>query len=150
MATDPNQNLDAFLGTPPRPWWRRWLKWGLIGIGVLLAALLLWHFFGSSNEVKYATDDVARGNLTVTVSATGKLAPTNQVTVGSQLSGRDLASANAAFVLCYGIGMLVGPQAIGLGMDTMGPDGFAHALAIFFGLYIVIAAGRLGRRPART
>ena len=88
MATDPHQNLDAFLGTPPRPWWRRWLKWGLAGIVVLLAALLLWHFFGSSSEVKYATDDVARGNLTVTVSATGKLAPTNQVTVGSQLSGQ--------------------------------------------------------------
>ena len=87
MATDPNQNLDAFLGTPPRPWWRRWLKWGLVGI-VVLALLLLWHFFGSSSEVKYATDDVARGNLTVTVSATGKLAPTNQVTVGSQLSGQ--------------------------------------------------------------
>jgi len=70
--------------------------------------------------------------------------------LGSQLSGRDLASANAAFVLCYGIGMLVGPQAIGLGMDVMGVDGFAHALAIFFALYILVALGRLGRRPART
>ncbi len=88
MATDPNQNLDAFLGTPPRPWWRRWLKWGLIGLGALLVVLLLWHFLGGKEEVKYATDDVARGNLTVTVSATGKLAPTNQVTVGSQLSGQ--------------------------------------------------------------
>lgn len=88
MATDPHQNLDAFLGTPPRPWWRRWLKWGLIGLGALLVVLLLWHFLGGKEEVKYATDDVARGNLTVTVSATGKLAPTNQVTVGSQLSGQ--------------------------------------------------------------
>jgi len=88
MATDPNQNLDAFLGTPPRPWWRRWLKWGLIALGVVLAVLLLWHFLGGKEEVKYATDDVERGNLTVTVSATGKLAPTNQVTVGSQLSGQ--------------------------------------------------------------
>jgi len=90
MATDPNQNqnLSDFLGTPPRPWWRRWLKWLLIGIGVLLLALLAWHFLGSSNEVRYATDEVERGNLTVTVSATGKLAPTNQVTVGSQLSGQ--------------------------------------------------------------
>lgn len=88
MATDPNQNLSDFLGTPPRPWWRRWLKWLLIGIGVLLLALLAWNFLGSSNEVRYATDQVERGNLTVTVSATGKLAPTNQVTVGSQLSGQ--------------------------------------------------------------
>jgi HlyD family secretion protein len=88
MATDPNQNLDSFLGTPARPWWRRWLKWGLIAIGVLLAILLLWHFLGPKDDVKYATDDVQRGNLTVTVSATGKLAPTDQVTVGSQLSGQ--------------------------------------------------------------
>jgi HlyD family secretion protein len=88
MATDPKQNLDSFLGTPARPWWRRYLKWGLIGLGALLAILLLWHFLGGKEEVKYATDDVQRGNLTVTVSATGKLAPTNQVTVGSQLSGQ--------------------------------------------------------------
>ncbi len=88
MATDPNKNLSDFLGTPPRPWWRRWLKWLLIGVAVVLLALLGWHFLGSSAEVRYATDDVQRGNLTVTVSATGKLAPTNQVTVGSQLSGQ--------------------------------------------------------------
>jgi HlyD family secretion protein len=88
MATDPNQNLSDFLGTPPRPWWRRYLKWVLIAIGVVLLALLGWHFLGSSTEVRYATDDVQRGNLTVTVSATGKLAPINQVTVGSQLSGQ--------------------------------------------------------------
>ena len=30
--------------------------------------------------------------------------------LGSRLTGRELASANAAFVLCYGLGMLVGPQ----------------------------------------
>ena len=44
--------------------------------------------------------------------------------LGSRLTGRDLASANAAFVFCYGFGMLVGPQAIGIGMDLFGPDGF--------------------------
>ena len=36
---------------------------------------------------EYATDTVARGALAVSVSATGKLAPTNQVNVGSELSG---------------------------------------------------------------
>jgi predicted MFS family arabinose efflux permease len=33
--------------------------------------------------------------------------------LGSRLTGRDLASANAAFVFCYGFGMLIGPQVIG-------------------------------------
>lgn len=63
--------------------------------------------------------------------------------LGSQLTGRDLASANAAFVLCYGLGMLIGPQAIGLGMDALGPHGFASSLAVFFALYVLLVAGRM-------
>ena len=70
--------------------------------------------------------------------------------LGSRLSGRDLASANAAFVLCYGIGMLVGPQAIGIGMDVFGPNGFSWSLALFFALYLALATIRLAARPDRT
>ena len=40
--------------------------------------------------------------------------------LGSRLTGRELASANAAFVFCYGFGMLIGPQVIGIGMDVFG------------------------------
>lgn len=87
MATD-KTDLNEFLGTPAVPWWRRYLRWIIIGVVVLLAVLLLSRcVFGGSGEVHYATDTVQRGNLTVTVSATGKLAPTNQVDVGSELSG---------------------------------------------------------------
>jgi len=63
--------------------------------------------------------------------------------LGSQLSGHELASANAAFVLCYGVGMVLGPQAIGIGMDIAGPSGFGWSLAMFFGAYMVLAIGRL-------
>lgn len=70
--------------------------------------------------------------------------------LGSRLSGRDLASANAAFVLCYGVGMLLGPQAIGIGMDLFGPNGFSWSLAAFFALYLVLAAFRLASPPGRT
>jgi HlyD family secretion protein len=88
MATDPNSNLNDFLGTPARPWWRRWLKWIIVGVVVLLAVLLLSRvFFGGATATQYSTEEASRGNLTVTVSATGKLAPTNQVQVGSELSG---------------------------------------------------------------
>jgi len=65
--------------------------------------------------------------------------------LGSRLTGRDLASANAAFVLCYGVGMLAGPQAIGLGMDFFGTHGFSHVLAVFFVGYVVMVATRLAR-----
>ncbi|MCV0397018.1 MAG: MFS transporter [Rhizobiaceae bacterium] len=66
--------------------------------------------------------------------------------LGSRLSGRELASANAAFVFCYGLGMLAGPQAIGLGMDAVGPHGFAWSLGLFFAAYIVLAGARLFAR----
>jgi HlyD family secretion protein len=86
MANDPK--LTEFLGEKPVPVWRRYLKW-IVGGAVLLLLLFLLSrcVFGGAGAVQYATQPVERGNLTVTVSATGKLAPTNQVTVGSQLSG---------------------------------------------------------------
>lgn len=80
-------NTEEFLGVKPQPKWRRWAKWGAVAIGVVLLALLLQRCFGGTDEVRYSTEPVRRGDLTVSVSATGKLAPTNQVTVGSQLSG---------------------------------------------------------------
>lgn len=70
--------------------------------------------------------------------------------LGARLSGADLAMANAAFVFCYGIGMLAGPQAIGLGMDAFGPDGFAWTLALFFGSYIALVVWRLARDARRA
>ena len=82
-----DEQIDDFLGVKPVPVWRRYLKWVFVAIGVVLLALLLKSCFGPKAEAGYATQVAERGNLTVTVSATGKLAPTNQVTVGSQLSG---------------------------------------------------------------
>ncbi|MGH6761500.1 MAG: MFS transporter [Phyllobacterium sp.] len=66
--------------------------------------------------------------------------------LGSKLTGRELASANAAFVFCYGLGMLAGPQAIGIGMDLMGPNGFGITLALFFIGYLTLTIYRLGVR----
>jgi len=80
-------DTNNFLGVKPVSPWRRWLKWGAVVLGVVLLALLLQRCFGGSDAVEYATAPVGRGDLTVSVSATGKLAPVNQVTVGSQLSG---------------------------------------------------------------
>ena len=70
--------------------------------------------------------------------------------LGSRLTGRDLASANAAFVFCYGFGMLIGPQAIGFAMDLFGPDGFAYALALFFVAYLILVVRRMAAQPSRA
>jgi MFS family permease len=70
--------------------------------------------------------------------------------LGSRLSGHELASANAAFVFCYGLGMVLGPQAIGIGMDLLGDQGFAWSLALFFAAYIVLSVNRLAVSRRRS
>jgi len=81
------ENLDEFLGQKPQPAWRRYAKWGVLALVVLIAIIVLMRWLGGSSEPEYTTVKAERGHLITTVSATGKLAPTNQVTVGSQLSG---------------------------------------------------------------
>lgn len=63
--------------------------------------------------------------------------------LGSRLTGSDLAAANAAFVFCYAVGTVAGPQAIGVAIDVAGNNGFAWAIACFFGLYALLAGIRL-------
>lgn len=87
MATPARTDLDEFLGAKRAPAWRRWAKWGAVAIGVLLLLLALKSCFAGAPKPEYSTEPVSRGSLSVSVSATGKLAPTNQVTVGSELSG---------------------------------------------------------------
>lgn len=80
-------DMDSFLGQPPRTRWRRWRKWVLIGVPVLIAALLLARCLRPAPPVQYATAPVEHHNLDVTITATGNLAPTVQVNVGSEESG---------------------------------------------------------------
>lgn len=82
-----HESLDDFLGMKPQPRWRRWLKWGIIALGLVLLILLLKSCFTAGELPNYATREVRRGDLTVTVSATGNLKPINQVDVGSEQSG---------------------------------------------------------------
>ncbi|MES2095993.1 MAG: efflux RND transporter periplasmic adaptor subunit [Pseudomonadota bacterium] len=86
MAATPGE-LDEFLGGRPPSKLKRYGLWAGIAIGVILLVLLLMRIFGASAKTDYASEQVQKGNLVVTVSATGKLAPTNQVDVGSELSG---------------------------------------------------------------
>jgi HlyD family secretion protein len=86
-TADQAQSVDEFLGTTERPRWRRWAKYWVPALIVLLLAL--WYFGGSgSNKPEYITQPVVRQSLSLTVTATGNLRPTNQVQVGSEVSGR--------------------------------------------------------------
>ena len=82
-----DSTIAEFLGESLAPPRRRWRKWGLIALGLVGLAALAYALFGGRVAPKYATAAVKRGDLAVTVSATGNLAPTNQVNVGSEESG---------------------------------------------------------------
>jgi len=84
LTTDSKGLSD--LGPREAPAWQRWLKWASLGVLILLA---LWFWFGRNGPVapQYVTQDLTRGDLTVTVTATGNLEPRNQVDVGVELSG---------------------------------------------------------------
>lgn len=80
-------DLDTFLARPPRGWWSRWGKWAAALLGVVLLALLVLRLLSGGAKAEYVTGEVVRGDLSVTVTATGNLAPTNQIDVGSEISG---------------------------------------------------------------
>ncbi len=52
-----------------------------------VAAVYLWQAAGSGDDLSYVTAPVQRGDLIVTVTATGAVEPTNEVEVSSELSG---------------------------------------------------------------
>jgi HlyD family secretion protein len=79
-------DLDDFLGQTASKR-RRLVTWGATAVGVLLLLLLLARCFAPPKPIAYATSPVSRGDLVVTIAATGNLAPTNQVNLGSQVSG---------------------------------------------------------------
>ncbi|QRM55034.1 MFS transporter [Sinorhizobium sp. BG8] len=70
--------------------------------------------------------------------------------LGSSLHGANLAAANAAFVFCYAVGTVAGPQVIGAAMDAGRQNGFAWAIVSFFGLYVALSLVRIAMGPKRA
>jgi MFS family permease len=65
--------------------------------------------------------------------------------LGARYQGTELASANAAFIMLYSLGMLLGPPIIGLGQDLVIPDGFFLSIAFLLALYLVVVIWRRRR-----
>jgi MFS family permease len=65
--------------------------------------------------------------------------------LGSRYSGADLASANAAFIMLYALGMIIGPPIAGFGMDLISPNGLFFSIAAMLGLYLILAGLRSAR-----
>jgi MFS family permease len=65
--------------------------------------------------------------------------------LGSRYQGAELASANAAFVMLYSLGMLTGPPIVGLGMDVFGPSGFFFSAAALLAVYLGVVTWQRAR-----
>lgn len=87
MAHKPVKIPDIGVDTTRGPSIRLYLMWSAGLLLVLLGLFFLVNNRSSSEQIKYRTQQVRHGDLVVIVSATGTLQPTNQVDVGSEISG---------------------------------------------------------------
>jgi len=85
---EPAVSVQELIEGAPRSRYRVRLGWIAAGVAAaLLGLLLLLEPGGRAPGPQYRTESAAVGPLVVKVSATGNLQPTNQVDVGSELSG---------------------------------------------------------------
>ena len=87
---NPEFDIDQTLGIDqPSDRNKRLKRWLIVALLVIAGAAgaVAWKETKASNSTQYLTQRVQRGDLIVTVTATGALEPTNQVDVGSELSG---------------------------------------------------------------
>jgi HlyD family secretion protein len=86
QATD----LATLLADPAaRAWYRRPALWlALVALALAAGGLWFWQERKTASAApSYVTQTVARGDLTLTVTANGTLQPTRSVSIGSELSG---------------------------------------------------------------
>ncbi len=115
---------------------RRRLLIGCAAVGTLgaLALPLVEHNYVLLLLTFFVTGSIVAGLYTIGLTH-----------LGARFTGMELASANAAFVMMYAFGMLVGPAALGAGLELVPPDGFAYAIALIFGAYVLVGIVRLVR-----
>lgn len=89
MVSKRNADIVQTLGIDQQTSGRKRVRFWVVAaiVTVLAAGAAMFFFTAKSDSIQYRTAEVQRGNLTITVTATGTLEPTNQVEVGSELSG---------------------------------------------------------------
>jgi len=92
MTTDLLEIQEKLGVAPGKKSWKKWLLWSLLLL-IVIAGVAVWALRrkngtpAAAAAVHYNTQPAKKGDLTVTVSATGQLKPTHTVDVGSQVSG---------------------------------------------------------------
>jgi HlyD family secretion protein len=86
----PATDLAALLAEPAaRPWYLRRALWTVVVLALLAGGGVWWWLAAKAANAapSYTTQAVARGNLTLTVTANGTIQPTRSISIGSELSG---------------------------------------------------------------
>ncbi len=68
--------------------------------------------------------------------AAGGIYPVVLAMTGARFRGADLIGANAALIIAYGAGSLIGPSLGGVAMDLWNPHGLLAALALLFAAFL--------------
>jgi len=88
--TNPESDISQILGMDA-PAGRRKLFKRLLFFAILISAvisgILIWGKYQTKNGFTYKTEEVRKGDLHITITATGALKPRNQVDISSELSG---------------------------------------------------------------
>jgi HlyD family secretion protein len=93
MTSKPNtesdiiQTLGIDQSSRRRKRLKRWLVAAFLTAVAAATAIVAWKETKAANGMTFKTQEVTRGTIVVTVTATGTLEPRNQVDVGSELSG---------------------------------------------------------------
>lgn len=82
--------------------------------------------------------------VTVWGGAAAGIYPVALAMAGARFRGADLIGINAAIIIAYGAGSLLGPSLGGLAMDLRNPEGLPAAFVLLFAVFL--AATLLGRR----
>ncbi len=67
--------------------------------------------------------------------------PVTLAMAGARFRGAELVSANAAIIIAYGLGSLLGPSLGGVAMDLWNPDGLLAAFALLFAAFVALTIG---------
>lgn len=70
--------------------------------------------------------------------------------LGTDHKGTNLAAANAAFIMVYSFGNLIGPPSIGKGMEVWNPHGAMWVIATVFGALSLYALARLSKSKLQS
>jgi HlyD family secretion protein len=89
VSEDNPRDISDVLGLDEAPRGRRRVKLAVaVFLLVAIIAAVVWYSATrTSTAIQYKTAPVTRGDLTVTVTATGTVQPVNQVDVGTEISG---------------------------------------------------------------